>query len=464
MDISIKLIGHTRIYEIENIVRETFKNVNLDFSDNFENKVISEYCDDTVYTTMIINGETFRGEFSFNPEKPYLNKLGLIINLSYADCYNKYSVFSLPWGILIGIRPQKKASMLKEMGYDDSQVKEILIYDFLIHEDKADLILAANAYEEKALGNLIKNGVSVYVGIPFCPTRCAYCSFISKTYKDSSIIDKYVECLKKEMEALKELENIETVYIGGGTPTTLNENQLEDLLSFMHQNFNFNSLKEFTVEAGRPDTVTEEKLKILYDNRVDRISINPQTLNDRTLKLIGRNHSAYEFFKAYEIAQKFNFKTVNTDLIAGLKNESLEDFKYTIDKIIALKPENITVHTLSIKRAAELTFEDDKKNIANEMQKYSLKALSDYKPYYLYRQKNTLDNLENVGYTKPGHECLYNMYMMNEIQSIISFGGGSVTKLVSENGVERIRNPKDADLYIKEIENVINCKKTQLNM
>ncbi len=458
MDISIKTVGHTRIYELENIVRETFKNVNIDFSDNSENKIISEMKGDTCYTLMIIDGKSYCGEYSVQKEKPYLNKPGLIINLSYADCYRKYAPFTLPWGVLVGIRPQKKVGVLRQMGYNEEEIKHILENDFLISPEKVSLMIETADCEARAVLNSPKNGVSLYIGIPFCPTRCSYCSFISRAVTDTRMIDSYIECIKREMEALSFLDNIETIYVGGGTPTTLNEKQLSSLLSFVNKNFKLHNLKEFTVEAGRPDTVNEEKLKIIYENNVDRISINPQTLNDKTLKLIGRKHTSYDFLKAYETARKFNFKTINTDLIAGLPEENEEDFRFTMDEIIKLKPENVTVHTLSIKRAADLDFKSDRKSVANEMQKYSRIILKDYIPYYLYRQKNTLDNLENVGYSLKGYECLYNIFMMGELKNVISFGGGGVTKLINNSEITRIRNPKDADLYIKEIENVIKSK------
>ncbi len=463
MDIGIKLIGHERIYELENIVRATFKGVKIVFDIDCENMVISELKEREVITTIRLGNTEYVGISSFNPDKPYLNKLGLIINLSYVDAYKKYTPFNLAWGILIGIRPQKKVSQLKEFGYSEDQIKDILINDFLISEKRADLMIKADGFEEEIEKGKMKNGVSLYIGIPFCKTRCAYCSFISKPLLDDKELQVYLENLCKEIETAKNIKNIETVYIGGGTPTVLNENQLSKLLYTINNTLDLSKIREFSVEAGRPDSINKEKLKILKDMGVDRISINPQTLNDKTLREIKRNHTKEDFFAALNLAKETGFKTINCDLIAGLYKESIDDFKYSLDKIYSLNPENITVHTLSIKRSADYTENEATNNIARLMQDYTFEKLKDYIPYYIYRQKNTLDGLENTGYCKKGHECLYNVYMMREVQSIIAFGGGSVSKAILKDEIVRLRNPKDSVEYIRNINKIITKKEEFLN-
>lgn len=461
MEINIKTIGHDRIYELENIVREVFKNVIIRFDKEVPDKVISELVGNKVHTTLLIGGKKYQGSFSLNNDKPYLNKMGIIITRSFLDCYGKYKEYELPWGVLVGIRPSKKVAELKNK-YNISDIKKVLTEDFYIREDKADLMIKANDYEEYVLKDTKKEGYSLYVGIPFCPTRCYYCTFISRECNNREIIELYLKNLIKEIRECNYIKKAETLYIGGGTPTTLTDKELYRLFKELDDKFNLKSLKEITVEAGRADTITFEKMKVLKEMGVKRVSINPQTLNDKTLVNIGRNHTVEDFYNAFSDARKAGIPIINTDLIAGLTGEDFYDFKNSIDNILKLDPENITVHTLCYKRGAIIEKKEEK-GLADRMLKYASEKLEDYFPYYLYKQKNSLDNLENVGYTKKGCECLYNMYMMGEIQNIISFGGGGVSKFVSGKKVERIRNPKDADLYIKTIDDVIRKKEAGFN-
>lgn len=333
----------------------------------------------------------------------------------------------------------------------------------MIHRDKISLMLKTADCEERLLKGISEKSFSVYIGIPFCPTRCAYCSFISGVCKNEEILSLYIDCLIKELRLLKCLNNLSlnSIYIGGGTPTALSPALLNRLLTEISEIVDISGINEYTVEAGRPDTVTREKLDIIKNAGAERISINPQTLNDKTLKLIGRNHTGKQFFEAYETAKAVGFSSVNTDLILGLPEETEKDFIYTLDNILSLKPENITLHTLSIKRAADLNSREYGKSSANEMHRIAESRLTEYSPYYLYRQKNTVDNLENTGYCLPGKECIYNMCMMGDMETVISFGGGAVTKFVEDSSVTRLRNPKDADLYIKEIDNIIKGKEQE---
>lgn len=461
MEINIKTIGHDRIYELENIVREVFKNIIIRFDKEVPDKVISELKGDMVYTTLIINDKKYQGKFSINNDKPYLNKMGLIITRSFLSCVEKYKDYDLPWGVLVGIRPSKKVAELKNK-YNIRQIKKVLTDDFFIREDKAELMIKANDYEEYVLKDSKKEDFSLYVGIPFCPTRCFYCTFISRECKNPEIIELYLENLIKEIRECNYIEKAETLYIGGGTPTTLTEKQLYRLFKEIDDKFSLKRFREITVEAGRPDTITFDKMKLLKDMGVKRVSINPQTLNDKTLVKIGRNHTVKDFYNAFSDARKGGIPIINTDLIAGLTGEDFYDFKNSMDNIIKLDPENITIHTLCYKRGAIIEKKEER-GLADSMLKYSSEMLKDYYPYYLYKQKNALDNLENTGYTKKGCECLYNMYMMGEIQNIISFGSGGVSKFVSGEKVERIRNPKDADMYIKTINDVIRKKEAGFN-
>lgn len=378
-----------------------------------------------------------------------------------------------PWGILTGIRPVKIASKLLRDGMSKTEAAEYFVNEYKAAPDRARLALSLAETEIRISDSMYENGISLYVGIPFCPTRCLYCSFITNSIKSSSAyVDKYVECLKKEIEytaeILKEKDlKIETVYIGGGTPTTLSPLQLDMLFAALYKSFDLSHLKEFTVEAGRPDTITEDKLKVIKDYKIDRISINPQTMNLKTLKVIGRNHTPGDIIKSYELARSMGIDIINMDIIAGLPGETLNDFECTLKEIEKLSPENTTVHTLCIKRSSRLKELIDNYNLTDDtvvskMVEFSKDYMSAVNkiPYYLYRQKNMLGNLENIGYTKPGYESLYNVYIMEELQSIVSMGCGGVTKMIDRktNRIERIFNVKEPKEYIERFDEMLKRK------
>lgn len=463
MVVSLKLIGHDRIYELTHIVKEAFINAVIS-DENPDVFVISSKDENTIKT--IIKGKDALSEasFSFNEEICPVTKEGHAVGISFLKAYKSFSDTSVPWGALIGIRPSKIISNFRAAGYPLEETVKILTDDYMIHKDKIDLMIKTDECEARLLDSLNRKSFSVYIGIPFCPTRCSYCSFISRTYKDEKILSLYIDALIKELSLLRHTDNLHfnTIYIGGGTPTSLPPHLLERLMNAINDNLNIKEGTEFTVEAGRPDTVTKEKLEIIKAAGASRISINPQTLNDKTLKLIGRNHNEKQFFEAYDIAKKVGFDVINTDLILGLPKETKDDFLYTIDNILKLNPENITLHTLAIKRAADLGGDELTKNPAREMHEIAAERLKGYIPYYLYRQKNTVDNLENTGYSHPGKECIYNMCMMGDMETVLSFGGGAVTKLVEDKDIIRLRNPKDADLYIKTIDDVIGKKLSEI--
>ena len=377
-----------------------------------------------------------------------------------------------PWGILTGVRPAKIAGKLLNSGNGIIKTKKILRDEYFLNQPKASLVVSVANIEAKIIKKAPQNACSLYISIPFCPTRCSYCSFVSYTTpRLLSMIDEYLDAMIEEMNyTLDIIEeqglNLATVYIGGGTPTTLNPQQLRKLLNAVRVRIDVDSLLEFTLEAGRPDTITEEKIKIAKEYGVTRVSVNPQTLNDDVLADIGRKHTAEDFYRAYDIAKRSGIRDINVDLIAGLPGDDFKAFSETIDKIIALNPTNITVHTFCVKKASDA--------LKNNSEIYSISAtdasksvsyaqikskFAGYKPYYMYRQKNTVGNLENVGFSREGHEGLYNIYMMEEIQTIFAVGAGAVSKLVDctdikadKRRIVRIANPKYPYEYLREMD------------
>lgn len=391
------------------------------------------------------------------------------IKLSIYSAIKKYMPIKMPWGILTGIRPAKRVVDMWDNGYCDEEIEKVLKEKYLVSEEKVKLTMNVARAEEKILKNNQPKKIGLYVGIPFCPTRCLYCSFTSYPLdKYSKKVDTYLDCLEKEMlylsEKLKDYE-LESIYVGGGTPTSLNEAQLERLLINIKKYFK--KPIEYTVEAGRPDTITREKLRLLKQFEVNRISINPQTMNEKTLRFIGREHSVEQFVNAFKMAREEGHEHINTDLILGLPQETAEDVEETMKKIVELDPESITVHTLAVKRASrlkeqldsyELTQYDEMEKMLNISAEYAQKA--GMFPYYMYRQKNMLGNFENVGYCKKGHEGIYNVQIMEEKQTIIAAGAGGSTKVYEKenNNVERVFNVKSVDDYITRTDEMIQRK------
>lgn len=379
---------------------------------------------------------------------------------------------TIPWGTLVGIRPVKRVVNMLSSGLSKEEVEKILKTEYEVSDKKVDLSLSIAKTELSVMEKIPYNAVSLYVDIPFCPSRCSYCSFASMPVSEmQDFVEPYLNSLFEELDAIKKIIedlnlSIVSVYIGGGTPTSILSIELDNLLYKIERTFDLSNCKEFTIEAGRPDTITESKLEVMKKHNIDRISINPQTMNDKTLSLIGRKHSVQQIYDAYRLARDTGFKCINMDVIAGLPQENLDDFMYTIDKVVELDPENITVHTMSIKRAARLNQNKDfdtlpEGNIVDEMIDYAHFKLSEnnYNPYYLYRQKNILGDLENTGFCKEGTEGIYNICMMEEIRSVISAGVGAVTKLVKGDRIERIFNVKDVREYLNRAEEMRLRKK-----
>lgn len=378
-----------------------------------------------------------------------------------------------PWGILNGIRPAKIATKLLLEGKSGAEVANYFVNECGTSRDKATLALQVAKCELPIRQNMYDDGVSIYIGIPFCPTRCLYCSFVTcGTKQAAKLIPEYVKALKKEIDYVGKMvsdkkKRIETVYIGGGTPTTLSEEQIDEMLSQIEYSMDLSACREFTVEAGRPDTITEGKLKTLKKHNVDRISINPQSMNQETMHVIGRAHTPEQIREAVAMARSCGFGNINMDMIAGLPGENFDMFKRTLEEVEKLEPENSTVHTMSIKRSSRLHEYLEKYPLTSgeEVEKMidyarDFMSLQGKHPYYLYRQKNQLGNLENVGYAKEGYDNLYNIYIMEEIQTILALGCGGVTKTVDRetDRIERVFNFKEPQDYLARFEEVIERK------
>ena len=387
-----------------------------------------------------------------------------LVGRTFIKAAEKLFGFVSPWGILTGIRPAKlAASYLDTLTPFETEQK--LMHDYLLTAEKAKMCVRVAAYEKKLVKQMPPRSCSLYVSIPFCPSRCRYCSFVSSTTpRLLSLIPDYLVKLKTDLKAISETVRdldlkLETVYFGGGTPAVLNEPQMDDLLTCMTTLFDVGNLSEYTFEAGRPDCITAEKLRIIAKSGVSRISINTQTANDEVLRAVGRKHTFAEYLNCMDMARAAGNMAINTDLIAGLPGETEESFYDSVRKVMAANPENITVHSFTLKRSSEfktgkLAEVSSASVAASNMVSFAAQTLmgSDYAPYYLYRQKNTVGNLDNTGYAKAGYEGLYNIYMMGEYHSVFAAGAGAVTKLVSadRSRIERVFLPKYPYEYLDE--------------
>ena len=385
---------------------------------------------------------------------------------------SNYSKKELPWGTLTGIRPTKIPMAMLEEGASDEEIRSYMKETYYCSDEKIELSTEIAKWEMKLLSSLdYQDGYSLYVGIPFCPSTCLYCSFTSYPLGIwKKRVDEYLDALCKELDYIaEELKDkvLNTVYIGGGTPTTLSAEQMDRLLTKIEENFDFTHVKEFTVEAGRPDSVTREKLEAIKKHNVDRISVNPQTMKDESLKIIGRHHTVQQTIDAYELAREVGFDNINMDLIIGLPGETKDDVAHTLNELKELAPDSITVHSLAIKRAARLnlfkdTYEEMGLENSAEIMDLTYESCQEQGllPYYLYRQKNMAGNFENVGYAKPDKAGIYNILIMEEKQSIVAAGAGASTKMVYPGGrIERIENVKDVGQYIERIDEMIQRKK-----
>ena len=392
----------------------------------------------------------------------------LAVGASVAGALGKLLEYRPTWGVLTGVRPTKVASEMLATGMSKTRVKRQLMSDYLLYAKKANLATEVAIHEKNIIGTPSSADCSIYVSIPFCPTRCQYCSFVCYTSnKLLSLIPEYVDRLVVDLKDLfaaidRNRLNIKTVYIGGGTPSILEPDQLRKLLNVLSEGLAGRNIEEFTCESGRPDTITQEKLKVIKEYGVGRISVNPQTLCEEVLQGIGRSHTVDDFYKAYNMAREVGIAEINTDLIAGLPGDTFQRFSASMDGIMSLRPENITVHTFCVKRSAawkQSNVYSLRGGDAGKSVDYAQIKSRDagYIPYYMYRQKNTVGNFENVGFSLPGYEGRYNIYMMEEVHSILSAGAGAVTKLVnlgvpgkSKPIIKRIFNPKYPYEYLQK--------------
>lgn len=398
----------------------------------------------------------------------------------YSLCTLLYELLSeqtgrqLPWGMMTGVRPVRIIHDLRAAGASEQEIAGHFLGHFRCTPQKFELARRIADRQRPVLEGAAPMDCSVYAGIPFCPTRCSYCSFVSRTVGDKAtqaLVQPYVEKLCRELTAIRQTADrcglrIRTFYIGGGTPTSLSAAQLRRLMAHIAATFDLAALDEYTVEAGRPDCTDAEKLQILREYGATRISINPQTFSDEVLRAIGRRHTAQDIRDCFAAARAAGHRNINMDLIAGLPGDTVEGFAHSLQTAIALRPENITVHTLTLKRASDLVVEhraaayDD---VAAMLALSPLLEQAGYRPYYLYRQKGTLQNLENIGWALPGRECLYNIYIMEEVHSILSAGAGGSTKLVipgqRRGKIQRIFNYKYPSEYIDRFETVLDRKK-----
>ncbi|MFQ9800233.1 MAG: coproporphyrinogen dehydrogenase HemZ [Clostridia bacterium] len=379
----------------------------------------------------------------------------------------------LPWGILTGVRPSKIPYDFMESGMTQTEASTCLMKEYLVQREKAELAAAVASKERILLADHDDMDVSLYVGIPFCPSRCAYCSFVSYDFHSyGTVLPAYVEALLQEMQrtaALLEGRRLQSFYMGGGTPTVLDAGSLDRILERADALYSFSALREITVEAGRPDTITREKLRVLADHGVDRISINPQTMNQKTLDAVGRRHSVEQAEVALETAREIGFDNINSGFNSWAAGETQEDVRRTMERIVRLKPDSLTIHTLAIKRASRLHEEEEaaadllaQADRMESMLRESAAAAAalGMQPYYMYRQKNMAGNFENVGYCLPGKECLYNVEIMEERQTIFALGAGAVTKVYypEQNRLERVPNVKNVEHYISRIQEMIDRK------
>lgn len=477
----LRVIDHKFHYEAENLCRVFFPYEKISVKKDFEGEDKL-----TVVTSLKENGASAEISVSFNSDgEEYNDKTTITADSANEDFYDAcekkmmvmlFSILSsamgyVPqWGILTGVRPSKlMTALVADMG--DERAKKYFTDELLVKKDKTQLAYSVSKAEEKIIALSKKNSFSLYISIPFCPSRCNYCSFVSHSIEQAKkLIPDYVEYLCKEIEYTAEIAKklnlrLESVYWGGGTPTTLDAEQLARVCAVISKNFDMSYLREYTVEAGRPDTITEDKLIALKIAGVNRISINPQTFNDSVLRAIGRKHTGAQTLDAFRMARDAGFDNINMDLIAGLTTDTFPSFCHTLDTAVSLNPENITLHTLALKRSSRIVtgkIDVESGELANKMLRRADRQFTSngYEPYYMYRQSKSLGNLENVGWCKEGYECLYNIFMMEECHTVLAVGAGAVIKLkqYGENNIERIFNFKYPYEYITRFDEIISRK------
>ncbi|GKV57086.1 coproporphyrinogen III oxidase [Sporosarcina sp. NCCP-2222] len=431
-------------------------------------------------STLKWNGHVYHSAFSEKEEegdeKQRNRQLKRIYSHLFLDSLEQATGMEQAWGILTGIRPTKLYHKYRNEGLTAADTKKLLMKQHRISQEKVDLLAKIADVQLGAIPDLhdLENEVSLYIGIPFCPTKCAYCTFPAYAiHRKNGRVESFLDGLHEEMREigkwLKERDiKITTIYFGGGTPTSIEADEMDALYQTMYDSFpHMKEVREVTVEAGRPDTITPEKIEVLKKWGIDRISVNPQSYTDETLKAIGRHHTVQETIDKFWMSRNMGMRNINMDLIIGLPNEGLDEFQHSLNETEKMQPESLTIHTLSFKRASEMTRNKDKYRVADRVtveqmmkQGEQWTASNGYVPYYLYRQKNILGNLENVGYAKPGEESIYNILIMEEVQTIIGIGCGASSKFMDPvtEKITQFQNPKDPAAYILTFEEYIDKK------
>ncbi len=463
----LKLTGHEDLYAVEQLTMALF---GKDGQGQVESWLHRGKTWLTAVTTVEANGKKSRAVRRLKATEETVRLRRRILQQSLYHAALPHLEQVPPWGALAGVRPTKITTKHLLEGGTENSAKKLLKDVYYVTDERAALAVDCSKSTVHAHGLMGDNDVSLYVGIPFCPTRCAYCSFVSRSIgKRTELLDPYLQALYRELEVTGKLlrqsgKRVRTVYIGGGTPTTLSSEQMAALLDAIKATVDLSGCLEFTVEGGRPDTLDGQKLRIIREHGADRMSINPQTMEDAVLHACGRPHSAEDVLRSYRLAVAAGFADINMDLIAGLPADTYEGFCRSLDAVAALNPSNITVHTLALKKGADLFEKQVSLPDVEEVTRMvayandTLRALG-YKPYYLYRQKYMSGSFENVGWSRDNRDCLYNIYMMEELHTIISIGGGGMNKVNLPDGtLQRFHNPKFPEEYIRQIDDVLKQK------
>lgn len=475
----VYILGHKFHFETENICRLFFPNDEIKLC--YERGNIDADClitslntvDDITFLSADIRIGDKAAKFEKSLKKYSDEEAEYLLALCVFECLRSVTGYTPSWGMLTGVRPSKLMTKLIDQ-YGEDGARKYFTDKLYVSSSKTNLAATVAQIQKPIVAQNRPDSFSLYVSIPFCPSRCSYCSFVSHSIASTNakkLFPDYLENLKKEIEITGKIaaENnlrLESVYFGGGTPGILSETESLMLIDTIKQSFALSSCREYTFESGRADVTTYSKIQTLIGAGVDRISINPQTFNDSVLEIIGRKHTATQAIEAYNTAKEFSFNSINMDLIAGLPGDSVDGFKYSVDTAVSLKPENITVHALALKRSSTLVAKDkvslSQDSTAAQMIDYANDKLvtAGYVPYYMYRQSRCVGNLENVGWCLPGKECLYNIYMMDEIHTVLAVGGGAVTKLKDPHGnyIERIFNFKYPYEYNSRFGEIIERK------
>ncbi len=469
----IKLKGHNCLYQVEQLQQTLF---GVDAPGSCISAV--HRAPETIFffTRITVGDKVTAGDRQLAVKDDAPNTFYRSLRQSYFDAALPHLSEYPAWGALAGVRPTKISTRHLQDGGTEESADQLLKEEYYVTEERRKLAIACSKASLRALEQTQSQDISMYIGIPFCPTRCSYCSFVSRAVgKKKNLLEEYLQTLLREIEVTGKLlkesgKTVRTLYIGGGTPTTLSADQLKSLMDSIRRHIDLSRCIEFTVEGGRPDTLTPEKLQVIQECGATRISINPQSMVDCVLTACGRPHTAQDVRRVYRQALDAGFTDINMDLIAGLPEDTVEGFCRSLDELIALNPSNITVHTLALKKGADL-FENRKKlptrQEVSAMLDYSRKQLENagYRPYYLYRQKYMAGNYENIGWSRDNRDCLYNIYMMEELHSIVSLGGGGMSKVnLPKNKLERFNNPKFPEQYISQFDSVLEQKEKLCQM